>query len=77
MRQSVKRSASNLGFNNSLYKPTPIDEQYRTYGDFIQMVDKAFELGLISSGKYEEMLLSAFRPDLVYGDDEEGEEVID
>jgi|GEM_PF-5244934 len=41
------------------------------------MVDKAFELGLISSGKYEEMLLSAFHPDLVYGDDEEGEEVID
>jgi Zn-dependent peptidase ImmA (M78 family) len=77
MRQSVIRSASNLGFNNSLYKPTPTDEQYRTYGDFIQMVDKAYELGLISSGKYEEMLLSAFRPDLVYGNDEEGEEVID
>ena len=36
-----------------------------------------FELGLISTGKYEELLLSAFRPDLVFGDDEEGEEVID
>lgn len=77
MRQNVIRSALNLGFDNSLYKPTPVKEQYRTYGDFIQLVDKAFELGLISIGKYEELLLSAFRPDLVFGDDEEGEEVID
>ena len=28
---------------------------------------------MISQGKYESLLLDAFRPDLVYGDDEGGD----
>jgi len=33
--------------------------------------------GLISSGKYEQLLLTAFRPDLVYGNEVEGGELND
>jgi hypothetical protein len=38
---------------------------------------KLFEKDLISTGKYEQLLLSAFRPDLVYGDELEGGELND
>lgn len=77
MRQNIIISAANLGYNDSLYKPTPIEKQYGTYGYYIQMVDKTLEQGLISNGKYEELLLSAYRSDLVYGEVAEGGEVLD
>ena len=44
---------------------------------YIQQVEKVMERGLISSGKYEELLLSAYRSDLVYGDEAGGGEVLD
>lgn len=77
MRQNVTLSAINLGYSNTLYKPMPKEKQYGTYGYYIQQADKAMEQGLISGGKYEELLLAAFRDDLVYGDDFEGGEVLD
>lgn len=77
MRQNVISSAINLGYDDTLYKPTPKEKQYGTYGYYIQQADKANERGLISNGKYEELLLSAFRSDLVYGDEAEGGEVLD
>lgn len=77
MRQNVTSSAVNLGYPDTLYKPMPKERQYGTYGYYIQQADRAMELGLISSGKYEELLLAAFREDLVYGEVLEGGEVLD
>lgn len=77
MRQNVIRSAVNFGYDDILYRPTPKDKQYKTYGYYIQQADKALKQGLISAGKYEELLLSAFRSDLVYGEEPEGGELLD
>jgi len=77
MRENVILSAVNLGYDDTLYKPTSVEKQYGTYGYYIQQVKKVMERGLISSGKYEELLLSAYRSDLVYGDEAGGGEVLD
>jgi Zn-dependent peptidase ImmA (M78 family) len=77
MRQGVIWSAVGLGYDDSLYKPQPEDKKYMTYGFYIQQADEALKKGLISSGKYEELLLSANRADLVYGAETEGGELID
>lgn len=77
MRQNVTLSAVNLGYQDTLYRPMPKEKQYGTYGYYIQQADQAMELGLISNGKYEELLLAAFREDLVYGDALEGGDVLD
>lgn len=74
---SVKRLASSIGYDTSLYSPLPVDKQYKTYGYYIDQVETLRERNLISSGKYEELLLTAFRSDIVYGDIEEGGELID
>lgn len=73
-RQGVIRSAVNLGYDDTLYKPLPENKQYKTYGYYIQQAEELLEKDLVSTGKYEQLLLTAFRPDLVYGDEfEEGE----
>jgi len=76
MRQGIIWSALSLGYDDTLYKPLPANKQYMTYGFYIQQANEAFKKGLISSGKYEELLLSAYRHDLVYGDESEGGELI-
>jgi len=76
-RQGVIRSAVNLGYDDSLYKPLPENKQYKTYGYYIQQAEEIFEKDLVSNGKYEQLLLSAFRPDLVFGDEFEGGELND
>ena len=49
-----------------------------TYGNYIKQAERLLDDELISVGKYEELLLEAFRADLVFGDDEqEGGDVID
>jgi len=76
-RQGVIRSAANLGYDDTLYKPLPDNKKYKTYGYYIQQAEELFEKDLVSTGKYEQLLLSAFRPDLVYGDEFEGGELND
>jgi len=76
-RQGVIRSAVNLGYDDSLYKPLPEDKQYKTYGYYIQQAEELLRKDLVSTGKYEQLLLTAFRPDLVYGDEFEGGELND
>ena len=44
-----------------------------TYGRYIKQAEELLKRGLISDGKYEELLLEAFRADLVYGLEEVGE----
>mgnify|MGYP000850498333 FL=1 len=76
-KQGVIHSAVNLGYDDSLYKPLPPEKQYKTYGYYIQLAEELLQKGLISSGKYEQLLLSAFRSDLVYGDEFKGGELND
>lgn len=76
-KNGVIRSAISLGFDDCLYRPLPKGKQYRTYGYYIQKAEELLEKDLVSTGKYEQLLLSAFRPDLVYGDDTKGEELND
>ena len=70
---SVKRTAEVLGYDSALYRPMPEEKRYMTYGYYINQAKQVIEKGLVSSGKYEELLLDAFRADLVYGIEEEGE----
>ncbi|HVJ50257.1 ImmA/IrrE family metallo-endopeptidase [Desulfitobacterium sp.] len=77
MRRNVIRSARCLGYDDALYRPLPPEKQFMTYGHYIQQTEKILERELVSEGKYEELLLDAFRSDLVYGDISEGGELVD
>ncbi|MDD3016665.1 MAG: hypothetical protein BWY02_02177 [bacterium ADurb.Bin157] len=72
---SVRNRAETMGFSSELYRPLPVEEQYKTYGHYINQADQLLKSDLISIGKYEELLLTAFRPDLVYDQAEEGDVV--
>ena len=48
-----------------------------TYGHYIHQAEQLISKGLISHGKYEELLLDAFRSDRVYGSEEGGGDLID
>jgi Zn-dependent peptidase ImmA (M78 family) len=73
MRTNVISHALSLGYDDALYRPLPENRAKMTYGRYIKRAEELLERGLISDGKYEELLLDAFRADLVYGTDEEGE----
>ena len=77
MQVDVQYSAAKLGYDTDLYKSTPAGNNMKTTGQYIRMADKLYSEEIISIGKYEEMLLDAFREDLVFGDDNEGDEIID
>jgi Zn-dependent peptidase ImmA (M78 family) len=72
----VRKMAEALGYSPDLYRPSPESGRYMTYGNYIKQANAVLERGLVSEGKYEELLLEAFRGDLVYGTDEGGD-VID
>lgn len=77
MLKDVIISAAKLGYDTSLYKPTPENENSGTYGHYIKQTANLFQSGIISIGKYEELLLDAFRDDIVFGDETKGGELID
>lgn len=77
LTEAVRGKAEALGYSSALYRPLSEANQHMTYGNYIHQVEEALERGLISNGKYEELLMDAFRSDLVYGDDEEEGDVID
>ena len=77
LSEAVQRKATEMGFSANLYKPSPESKQYMTYGNYIGQAEQVLSKGLVSDGKYEQLLLDAFRADLVYGDEEEGGDVID
>jgi Zn-dependent peptidase ImmA (M78 family) len=67
MKTKIISSALRLGFDSKLYLPTPEENQYITFGKYINLVEELKNRELISSGKYEELLLDGFRGDIVYG----------
>lgn len=77
MKKGIIRSALRLGFDDKLYVPSTEEKQYFTLGKYVKIAEELKENELISTGKYEELLLSAFRGDIVYGLDTEGEENYD
>ena len=77
MKTGIIASAKKLGYDEKLYKPTPEEKQYATLGKYIRLAEKLKTKELISTGKYEELLLNGFRADIVYGLDTEEEEKYD
>ena len=78
-RHGVISMAKNLGYDDKLYKPTPVEFQKRTYGHYLKQVEELRQKDILSFGKIDELLLDAFRDDIVFGldGDDEGGEAID
>lgn len=77
LKYCVRSKARLMGFSEDLYLPLPLKERYMTYGNYIKQAEELLLKGLISDGKYEELMLNAFRTDLVYGDENEDGDLID
>jgi Zn-dependent peptidase ImmA (M78 family) len=77
LRRDIIVSARRLGFSNELYIPTPEDRQYFSSGSYIRLAERLMGIDVISSGKYEELLLDAYRADIVYNLEAEGQETYD
>lgn len=77
LKGNVISSARLLGFDDNLYTRSSIERQFFTTGRYIYLAEKLREKGIISKGKYEELLLEAYRPDIVYNLPAEGEEIYD
>ena len=67
----ISTEAVKLGYGKELYLPTEKNKQYFTTGEYIRKVEKMAKKDLISEGKREELLLDAYRADIVYNFDEE------
>lgn len=72
-RTSARPIAEKAGYTADLYQPSRPGRQYRTYGYYINQAEELMKRELVSTGKYEELLLDAFREDLVYGLEESGD----
>ena len=68
---TVSTVAAKLGYGKELYLPTDKNKQYFTTGEYSRKVEKMAKKDLISEGKMEELLLEAYRADIVYNIDEE------
>ena len=73
----VISAARSLGYDDKLYRPTPMDLQKRTYGHYLKQVEELRRKDIVSSGKIDELLLDAFREDIAFGGDDNGGEAID
>ena len=69
MKTNVIRSAQKLGYSADLYQPNTDSKQYLTIGSYVKIANDLYSSEKISHGKYEELLLDAFRDDIVYGTD--------
>lgn len=77
MKTGIIASARKLGYDDKLYTPTPKDKQYATFGKYVRLAEELKAKELVSTGKYEELLLDGFRADIVYGFDTEEVEKYD
>ncbi len=67
MKTGMAEQAARLGLDPRLYAPADPDRTYFTMGQYIRLAENLREKDLISQGKYEELMLAAFRTDRVYG----------
>ena len=77
MQKGIINIATKLGFDISLYQSSSETKKSIVLGHYIYQAEKLLQEELISDGKYEELLLDAFRDDIVYGAYTDGGEVID
>jgi len=77
MQSGIISIATKLGFDVSLYKPSPEDKKMKVLGHYICQAENLLQANIISIGKYEELLLDAFRNDIVFGEESEGGVIID
>ena len=68
METGVMGLAARLGYDTSLYRPTPEEKERMVLGRYLALSEKLLEEECISHGKYEELLMDAFRDDIVFGD---------
>lgn len=73
----VTKEAIKLGYSGELYSKAPDNRSYFTTGEYIRKVEVLADKNLISNGKKEELLLDAFRADIVYNLNEEGMDLND
>lgn len=77
MKRGIIHSALRLGYDNKLYRPSSEDKQYFTMGKYVKMAEELKDKILISNGKYEELLLDAYRGDIVFGAEDGEVEIYD
>ena len=77
MEVGVRATAAKLGYDTTLYRPSSEDRKEIVLGHYITAAEKLLEEDRISQGKYEGVLLDAFREDIVYGIGGEGETPLD
>jgi Zn-dependent peptidase ImmA (M78 family) len=77
LKGNIITSARKFGFNEDLYISNPADRQYNTTGSYIELAEQLNDYELISNGKYEELLLDAYRADIVYNLEAEGQDTYD
>lgn len=77
LKMSVSQKAMRLGYDDKLYKASVDERKYFSIGEYVKKVETLKERDLISNGKYEELLLDAFRADIVYNLGSEGIELND
>lgn len=73
----IIETAAKLGYDTTLYRPLPENKKSIVLGSYITSSEKLLEKEIISQGKYESLLLDAFRDDIVYGIDGEEEMPLD
>lgn len=73
MKSGIINSALKLGYDATLYMPSQENKKYFTMGKYIKMAEELNDKELVSTGKYEELLLDAYRADIVFGLDDEEE----
>ena len=67
---NIIREADMLGYDTSLYKKSPENQKYSSIGELIRLTEKAYGDEKITGGKRREILLKAFRNDILYNSDE-------
>lgn len=65
------------GYDDKLCLPSDTNNQKKVYGNYILQAEALKNRDLISHGKYEELLIDAFRYDIVYGEDDSGRVIDD
>lgn len=71
MSSNVIKTASKLGYDTELYSSSSEKKKMLVLGYYINEAEELLYEDYISQGKYEELLLNAFREDIVYGFEEE------
>lgn len=74
---SVSAQAARMGYGRELYFSADKGKEYYTTGEYIRKVEMMAQKELISNGKREELLLEAYRADIVYNFDGEEDNLND